>query len=488
MIPTTSQRQSYYADPVIRSRLRDFLGGGPSGKATAVYFAAGTEWEALYRCPHPLTEWPDWLDMGAELNRSLWDGQSLVAHLDIEYVNFDFPAYPYLEAARIFDCQQPVVAAVSSILTESGIVPFHFLTGRGHHFVWRISRLSSAFDRLGKLGRVSDSLTRLYDSNCGPSGETVSPELAAAYSGLGLVIEYLAQQIKEMADPNCQLPIEMAAVETGSGPRGREVIAVDITEYADPLCSRVIRMPFSVYLKPWQQRHVLGGVLVDQLDPIFLIPMDGIDLKEGLMIRRNLDATKAHGARASTSIPEASEGMLSLIQHYSDSPLARFHDWFYSQEHDRRSTWPMTYDRMPFEVLPPCVAHMLAHPNDLLLRPGCVKRVVRVLLSLGWHPRHIAGLIRSKYEEDHGWDTQWQGYDPATRADFYARVFAGLFATGEDHLVDFNCQSAHEQGLCFVENCRENLVPFRDSLTNRKNYERMGCRPFNRLLLSKQHP
>ena len=38
------------------------------------------------------------------------------------------------------------------------------------------------------------------------------------------------------------------------------MIAVDITEYADPLCSRVMRVPFSVYLKPWQQRAELAAL------------------------------------------------------------------------------------------------------------------------------------------------------------------------------------------------------------------------------------
>ena len=51
------------------------------------------------------------------------------------------------------------------------------------------------------------------------------------------------------------------------------------------------------------------------------------------------------------------------------------------------------------------------------------------MLALGWHPRHIAGLICSKYDRDFGW-TQFVNVDPATRADFYTRVFAGLFAAG----------------------------------------------------------
>ena len=111
---------------------------------------------------------------------------------------------------------------------------------------------------------------------------------------------------------------------------------------------------------------------------------------------------------------------------------------FYSQEQHPAELWPETYDRQPLEILPACARVALETPNDLLLRPAFIRRLVRVMLALGWHPRHIAGLICSKYRRDFGW-TQFVNVDPATRADFYTRVFAGLFAAGTDDLVDFNC-------------------------------------------------
>ncbi len=62
--------------------------------------------------------------------------------------------------------------------------------------------------------------------------------------------------------------------------------------------------------------------------------------------------------------------------------------------------WPQTYDRTPLDPLPPCARRILTQPNDALLKPAGIRHVVRSLLALGWHPRHIAGLIRSKYERD----------------------------------------------------------------------------------------
>jgi len=69
------------------------------------------------------------------------------------------------------------------------------------------------------------------------------------------------------------------------------------------------------------------------------------------------------------------------------------------------------------------------------LRPDFGRQVVGVLLDRGWHPRHIAGLIRSKYERDYGWLNQWYVYDASTRADFHARVLAGMIQIGRDQVV-----------------------------------------------------
>jgi hypothetical protein len=63
-------------------------------------------------------------------------------------------------------------------------------------------------------------------------------------------------------------------------------------------------------------------------------------------------------------------------------------------------------------------------PNDLLLKPAGIRNVTECLLERGWHPRHIAGLIRSKFERDYDWRGQWIDYSPAMRADFYVRIFS----------------------------------------------------------------
>ncbi len=71
-----------------------------------------------------------------------------------------------------------------------------------------------------------------------------------------------------------------------------------------------------------------------------------------------------------------------------------------------------------------------------MLNPGPIRQLIAFLLNEGWHPRHIAGLIRSKYERNYGWLNQWYVYDAGMRADYHTRVMAGLMKLGLDHLAD----------------------------------------------------
>lgn len=481
------ERRAYGRQEIVRSRVREFFGQEAHGEAQAVYLAVGTESMSRHREALPVEELDSWLDRGVELNRSLWDREALLCHLDLEYVNFDDPSYAFVNPERAFTLQMPVFAAAEEVLESFGIHPLRIVTGRGFHFVWSIAQTSKAFAQLAACGHVSASLRHLYATERAPTGEQVTPELGAAFAGLGCVIEFIAHLVKSRAAPLCEVPVELGAIEAGGGLHGREMISVDITEYADPLCSRVLRVPFSVYLKPVQQRTAIGDEVIARLPPTIVIPLDGLSMSEALRVRRIPAEVVAHAAVTPVKIPDASRAMKRLISAYQHSPLARFHAEFYAAEHDAPALWPETYDCTPLDALPPCTRLILERPNDLLLRPGCAQRVVRVMLALGWHPRHIAGLIRSKYERDHGWGDQWRGFDPGTRADFYARVFTGLIVAGADDLVDFNCQSAREEGNCFIANCSENLQHYRASLLERRNHERLACRPFNRLFLPAEH-
>ena len=156
-------------------------------------------------------------------------------------------------------------------------------------------------------------------------------------------------------------------------------------------------MPFSVYLKPWQQPWGFDVDVLANLQPLFVIPLQGVDWHEGIGAMRDPQLTAELAAHANTTIPDATRGTGKVLDDYRKSNLAKFHEWFYSQEQHPAELWPDTYDRQPLEILPTCARVALETPNDLLLRPAFIRRLVRVMLALGWHPRHIAGLICSKY-------------------------------------------------------------------------------------------
>ena len=476
------KRMHYYGDTNVRARILEFIGAATGCE----FLAASDEHASPPFTPYSPRALNSLLDGGFEICRSLWDRNALIADFDIEYVNFDNPAEAFVDPERVFAIQQPVEQTIQRLLDEYRIEPLHVLSGRGHHFVWRIGQNSAVFATLAEIGRGPPSLLTTEQELHPPNGNAVPVELARAFAGLGLVMEFLAHRVKKIAAPITKIPVELTAVEVGLSKHGREIISIDISEYGDPLYSREVRVPFSVYLKPWQQPWGFDVDALVNLPLLFVIPLQGIDWRQGIFAMRDPQLTMKLAARGSSKIPDATAGTAKLLHEYEKSKLAKFHADFYSQEQHPATFWPETYDRQPLEILPACARVALEMPNDLLLRPAYIRRLVRVMLALGWHPRHIAGLICSKYCRDFRW-TQFVNVDPATRADFYTRVFAGLFAAGTDDLVDFNCVSAQEQGTCTFSTCGHNLLNFKESALERRAHDKLAHRPFNRLLLSSKH-
>lgn len=434
-----------YGSEAVRARIREFIGEPPTG---GVYLAQCDEPFGSQPSLRPLEDLEQFLLQGVEISRSLWDGSGIIAHLDIEYVNFDYPAEPYLDPLRIFSLQQPVVLAIEQLLVSWGIQPLHCLSGRGHHFVWRVGRRSQPFCRLAELGFQPTHLTEYYKRHPLPQGLVVDAQLGFAFAGLGLALEYVAHRIRQLASPQVSIPLKITAVIVGPQQRGREMLSVDISEYGDPLNTRTIRVPFSVYRKPWRQQGVLHEAIANRIEPMFLIPLHEMDVMRGIYVMQDERACMELAQVACVRIPDNPEGMMAMVQEYQESSLARFHRYFYAQEHEPASHWPHTYDMLDTASLPPCVQHALVNPNDLLLKPAGIEMLTRTLLALHWHPRHIAGLLRSKYERDFGWGHRWYQYDAACRADFYTRLFSGLLLCGADGLSDFTCESMVARGLC----------------------------------------
>jgi hypothetical protein len=446
----------FHADAAVRQRYSEFLGGGARLEEATAHFVT----PPMPFLPRPPTELWSLLATEREASRSLWDRAFLLVDLDLEHVHFDRPWQPLAEPARSFAVQRPVVEAILGTLAEYGIASLHLLTGRGHHFVWQIDRRSAAFSALVGIGRLGEGLRRLSREPQAPHGDSVGEELAAAQHGLGKVLEHLAHQVLSRVAGRSPIPVQVTAVSVGPGPRGREIVSLDLSQFGDPLHDRSLRIPFTAYRKG---EHL--GAPPEVADRLrIVVPVADGDEEASRAAMGDLERAADLAARVSTVIPEASHPMLDLIAAYRGSALAAFHARFESVVPEPPERWPETYDRLDLRELPLCVRQMLELPNDLLLQPAALQILVRVLLAQGWHPGHIAGLIASKYGRDYGWVPILHFQEGGVRAEFYTRLFAGLVALSRDGLLDFNCQSTREKGLCPGGECGMNLCDFRDRL------------------------
>lgn len=455
----------YYEEPAVQARIRDFLGGAPP---TCRYLLVREEGSAeARRIPPEGLEGA--LARSSEIERSLWDREALIAHLDLEYVNFDVPLAPYLDPARSFALQAPVVRAIQQVLLEHGLAPLHLLSGRGHHFSWKIARESVAWARLAELGRgwPSEELLEQYRRPQGPGGERVGEDWGRAYAGLGLVMEWVGHRILARAAGQCRVPLMATAVEVGPGDRGREVISLDLSEYGDPLHERTVRVPFGAYRKT---DALAGWEVKGALPPLVLLPLHEMGEGEGLLAMRNLERAAELASRVPTALPDLSAAMGGLIEGYEASPLRVFHLDYLSRG---RPEPP----EPPEGALPRCVTELLERPNDRLLKPAGMQLVVRALLALGYAPREAGELILRRFREDHGWRAGVHFDEPHVRAHFYTRLFSGLIRSGLDRLIDFNCRSNQEKGYCPVRECSFNLAVLRERLAPRGGPARIAPAP-----------
>ena len=264
-------------------------------------------------------------------------------------------------------------------------------------------------------------------------------------------MEYLAHLLKREAGAVCEIPVEITAQHVGLGRSGaREMLSIDISEYGDPLTSRMIRIPYTVYRKPWISGLIDRLGISDQVPGFFTLPLHEMDILQLIEQRQNPATIINLAHRAGVGIPLEEKGTRRLLDAYRNSGLMDFHRKFYSRGHGFPTQRKTDSDAATVETLPPCAKHVLANPNDLLLKPSGIQLVTRCLLAGGWHPRHIAALVASKFQDPaHHWRGQWDDYDPVQRAEFYVRLFAGQIDQGVETGVDFNCVSQQEKQFCW---------------------------------------
>ena len=401
------------------------------------------------------------LDQGLDIFRSVWDKESILGILDMEYYNLDFPGEAYLNQEDTFTKLEPVYEAVLKAFYKFNIRPLVIMTGQGYHFSFQVKQSSKAYKELEKLGQVNESLYNGESASYNYFSRQASLSQGRAYDGIGMMMEYIVHLVIKDVRKRTAIPVLCTDLAVGRGSQGREAISLDLSMYGDPLYTRDIRCPFSTHQKHKVERNKVGHKVASEVPIQISLPRLDMSLKDMLAMRRNFVRASEYARRVSTRIPDVSLPYENLIKSYKHSKIYQFHKYFGKGDLEPLGYSAENQERIDVNMLPPCVTHSLNHPNDHLLKPTNIQTVTRVMTKLGLHPRRIAELIRSKYEEDHNWGRRWLEYDALTRAHFYVRLFSGFIYDGTDNEEDFNCISHQEKGYCWKPWCGHNLANYK---------------------------
>ena len=462
----------YYRHPTIRERLAQYCGGrfdDPSSFSCEYLVGLG---EALqregYSFPLMAVDNRDMvrlLEKGLDLSRAVWDKESTLAILDIEYFNLDSLAELYTDQLGSFEKMEPIYSTIERVFKEYQIPHLNDTTTSGYHFVSRIPFTSPVHKELEKIGYLNPVLRKRYRTKVLSDIKRQRPvplKAGKAYSTIGRLMEFLCHRFLKETKQSSPLPVTISDTAPGDIHHPREGISLDLTQYGDPLFMRTIRFPFSTHQKHKMNPHRVGRE-VSQATPIYVVvPRNRLSYQQTFEIRRDYEKAIAYAKKVSTAIPDASQGWGRVLEDYKGSKLYRFH-----QEFDRRRYLRDYEQRIDRGSLPPCLRHILESPCPALLTPTTILLFCRAFFSLGWHPRHIAGLIHSYYQKDYGWMIDWNKYDPITRADFWSRVYCGMIQMGSDDLEDFTCRHHQRRGYCPQPDCGHRLKALASRLKKR---------------------
>ncbi len=457
----------FYFHPEVRRRIVEYCGGEGDNfssftAATLVGYGEKKHWigknhEEIGLSPQEGFE--QILGNGWDIFRSSWDKMSSLGILDVEYFNMDYPGEIYLNPYRTFSRLELLYKTVLSVFYKFNIIPLVIMTGRGYHFSIRLPQNNKIHQKIEEIGSIPSSIKSKY-LGLKNRGLCFSLKQGKAYEGLGRLMEYVVHLvIKKMR--NGEIPVVCTDLAVGMNGSVREAISLDLSMYGDPLHFRHIRCPFSTYQKHKNKGFKIGELAAKKPVQVALPRMETVKMEDLCQWKNDFRKASDYAAKVETRIPDASKGCENLIRSYKRSQLYQFHKHFDSQEHDLPSDWEKTYDRFDLGKLPPCISHSLSFPNDNLLKPTNIQAITRVLLKEKWHPKHIAGLIRSKYERNYGWGNMWVRNDANLRADFYVRLFAGLLSDGTDQEEDLNCISYQKKGFCWKKWCGYSLEHYK---------------------------
>ena len=417
------------------------------------------------------------LDNALDIHRSVWDRENILGVLDVEYFSKNYPAEAYLNPERVFLLLEPIYSAITEVLKPYAIFPLVLATGQGYNFDVQVTKKSTVFRDLVTLGHVETTLLQDYSQPTAQSGRPVPEADARAFDVMGKLMEFLCHKLFILLrGKSLSIPLVIGDIVYGN--ERREAVSLDLSLYIHPVHTRSIRCPFSLYSKHQLTGDTPGDATAEHLKTLLCPPRRTneaeLSLADILDVRRSKKRSIRQAGRVSTSIPEQHKGFSNLIAEYRSSALYDFHREFDAVMQDHISKWDKGYDRFDLDSIAPCIAQAFRYPNPLLLQPTNLRAVVRTFMALGWHPKHIAGIIYSKYMRDFGWEVDFRSYNANRWANVWVRIYAGLISCNIDSLLDFNCTSQQEKGeawmgmqYCPSPGCGFNLADYRAALEKR---------------------
>lgn len=446
---------AYYRAPAVRARILEYSGASSVDPASmsAMGVAGYGGRQRLHESeggpvPWRLAAWSQLLEDGADVYRSLADRAGALLLLEAVYANHDDPLEPYRNPARTFGRLEPVYAATLSAFARHGFHPLVLMTGRGYQFVVKAPAGTPLHTSLSGLGVLGESLK----ARCAQMEDVrAALGMGSAHEGAGRLLEHLCHDVKRSLAGRTEVPVTIGDLR----PRqGGPFVCLDLAAYADPPFVRYARCAFSA-----DQEALMAG-LRTRHPVVIALPRGALPLGLLLSARVDLDRARDLAETADARIPVALGGT-EWVEIYRASPLARFHHAFDSGPEIDPRAWPQTYDALDLRRVPACAAQALRRPNPALLRAGWLRTVALALWSQGWHPRSVAGLVRSRFSRPFGWGGYWQRYDAESRARFNVRLSCGALATGADDMSDFTCDAQRARGLCTDEGCAFDLARLR---------------------------
>lgn len=461
-MPRIATLAEYYADPFVRARILEYCGATDAAGPTCIDLAGltghGARVATWGRAPRYETGRLDaLLAAGADISRSLWDAESLLIHLDVDYQNADSPGEAFHHPAEVFFKLEPVYRAAQHVLRRFGLPLLPLMTGRGYHFTGRVPLASPVVDRLAALAPEPPLWLATLPARRPPGRPRQMGERhAKAHAGAGMLVEFLAHLILRRGARRSAIPIVLNGTIVGTGLAGRECTSIDLSYAGDPMDLRHMRVAFGAYQKHRFRADIVAHRGASERPPFIAVPR-GDESLEHLVSHGREFAHAARAARArSTHLPVVTPGVVALLDAYAASRLAQSHRRFYASPRRGLAEGDALFRALP-PSLPDCVVRPLLTPNDWLLQPASLQHVTRALMAHGMAPRDIAAIVHARYAADYGWGRRWAWLDAETRAEFDVRVFAGLIEAGVDRAVDFNCTSAQEKDLCSRRPCGQDL-------------------------------